>query len=233
MKTKGIAAVRNQMISAMVSNGMPRETVERICITEEDFAVIKDIIAEVQPRRICEVGSYVGVSTCLLALYSDAYIVAVDPNFSVYADVAKDGYVIDKKTRTFFEVLVETFNLSHRITRFDAYFSCLPSQKSLEFHKECNPDIHNIQTIDSELEQWKPFDMVFIDGDHYASSVFSDLTKSLDMVTEHSVFILHDMCGYWGEQVKQGIAMFLDNNPSFVFECRGNIGIVKIKRWTH
>ncbi|MGG4340431.1 class I SAM-dependent methyltransferase [Paenibacillus lautus] len=226
-----IAVLRNEMFDIIAKKRFPREALERICITEEDSVVINNIINRTKPHCILEVGSYVGVSTCLLAMKAPwAKVVAIDPNFSVLGDVIKHNSEVKDNSRDFYEELVDYYRLRERVERYDNYFSCFPAESTLNFHSLYNSKILEVQVIDEEiLKSRAPFDLIFIDGDHNSSSVFSDLLRAYRYISNNGVILLHDMDGDWGEKVKRGVAQFLEGHPDLKLDINGNIGIIEME----
>ena len=58
-----------------------------------------------------------------------------------------------------------------------------------------------------------PFDLIFIDGLHYASAVEADLALAVDCLTPHGIVLVHDCIGMWGTNVRAGIFRFLADHP--------------------
>lgn len=219
--------LRDEMISFVVSKGFPRETIEKICITKYDLATIYEVLQYKRPKNICEIGSYIGISTCLFAMMTDAVVVTIDPNFSIAADVEEDGYCLKQKTGYYYDLLVRNYGLENRINRLHFYFSCTPSDWAVEFHGKHNPNLNDINIIGHELDVFKPFDLFFIDGDHSFECVHSDLKKALLYASDDSLFIVHDTQGFWGEQIIKGVSGFLKEHSEYNVEYIDNIGIIQ------
>ena len=87
----------------------------------------------------------------------------------------------------------------------------------------------NIPVVSSIPEQNKKFDLIFIDADHYAQSVQSNLELTAKMLNFDGSIVLHDVCGKWGQEVQQGVNLFVGKNTDYMFYIHGTIGIVSKK----
>lgn len=227
-----LIALRRAMFNFLIEQKFPELVLKRICVTDEDVADIAKVLNEefMHPvKNILEVGSYVGVSTILLAnLCKDANIDCVDPNLSVDSDMP-EGIELRKKTGDYFSLLGMNFstNIGSRIQRYDAFFSCLPQSQSMEFHKLKNPNILGIPIFN--VDNKKKYDLIFIDADHYHGSVYSDLLLACKLLSQDGCIILHDVLGYWGKEVVLGVKQFLSRVENYYFRTSRNIGIIKRK----
>src|SRR5207245_1514583 len=70
-----------------IAQGIPHQVIATFCIHPAEAAQISDLIARTRPRIILEVGTFIGMSTGVIALASanipECRIVCVDPNFPV------------------------------------------------------------------------------------------------------------------------------------------------------
>jgi len=217
---------RSHIIDDMIKCGIPFETIDRIAIDCSDIEDILFVLKDVKIKRILEVGAYAGFSTLVFRIaFPEASIISIDPNFVIDADVP--GNNRNKlHVRSIFDTIVSKYDLK-LIFRYNAYFSCLPQEESLRFHRDYNDNIMDIPIIDDDtISQNGKYDFIFIDADHYAKSVYSDLMKSKDYLADEGLILLHDMEGKWGQEVKNGIHQFLFDNTEYSFREVNNIGVI-------
>jgi predicted O-methyltransferase YrrM len=60
-----------------------------------------------------------------------------------------------------------------------------------------------------------PFDLIFIDGLHYASAVEQDLRLAAEALASGGIILMHDCIGMWGTNVRAGIFRFLADRAEF------------------
>jgi hypothetical protein len=60
-----------------------------------------------------------------------------------------------------------------------------------------------------------PFDLIFIDGLHFASAVEADLRLAAEALAPGGIILMHDCIGMWGTNVRAGIFRFLADRTEF------------------
>lgn len=209
--------------------GFPSELLTYDCISQKDATVICEMIAECSPNHILEVGTFVGVSTLMLAMASSdtRRIICVDPNLPVDMRLKDFGLSLGGGCIKYLRDALQHFNQADKVIIYEGFFSSFP----LGEHEQCllawgvYPKM--LPLIGNRIAEWQPFDFVFIDGDHSAESVYSDLLLIDKYVTTEATILLHDTEGIWAEQVLQGIYMFRELRPLYSFTLSGSLGILK------
>jgi len=197
------------------------------CIQKYDLKNIFDAAVGLDIKNILEIGSFVGVSTvALCAMFEQANIVCVDPNLSIKTDAEEYGCIADKTVGFYRNILVNEFGLNKRYSCFEGFFSNRPHEHTLAYHRENNPSIDTIKVLKDSGIIFPKFDLIFLDGDHYAESVYSDLKFAFPMLSDSGVIITHDICDDWGKEVRKGIDKFLQEYDA-VFEEYNSIGVIK------
>ncbi|MBD2414681.1 class I SAM-dependent methyltransferase [Nostoc calcicola FACHB-3891] len=227
--------IRNQALSFLNEEGLEREFLEHICITNNDAKELINIIlsSHRNPKRILEVGTFVGVSSVVLGLsIPQAHIVCVDPDLPTQAHVCLgSGNYYTNTSQTafyFFKKLIKKLGIVEQITLHKGFFSCYPVQECIEKLASYGVNIQSYQIIGERIcEQYGSFEIVFLDADHRKSSVYSDLTLIYSYIAPGGMIILHDAgSGYWGEQVISGTQEFLAQHSDITFYVQGEFGVL-------
>ncbi len=215
------------MYEYLISQGFPKDLVMHQCISPADADQIVSIITRKVPRSILEVGTFIGLSTGVIALAcaDDATLVCVDPNLPVNVQSAKHGYYESRGSLTFVKDMLEFFKKTQRVVVLQGFFSCLPCEKFREQLVACGIDFETIGIVGNRIEDFAPYDLVFLDGDHYAEAVYRDLSLMSNYVSEDGIIVLHDLSGDWAKQVYAGVNRFLQSSE-FSFVVRGNLGFI-------
>ena len=223
--------VRETSFKVLRQMGIPKELLYSVCLNPDDIKAIYDITKDKKISQVLEIGSFVGVSAMvLLTLFKKSTICCVDPCLSIRSDAVKYGADLTKSTDYYFQSLSDNFGLGDRITKIKAFFSKMPDSNTITYHLPNNPDMLNIPVISSIPEQNKKFDLIFIDADHYAESVLSNLTLTTKMLNHGGCVVLHDVCGKWGQEVQKGANSFVSQNMNYDFYIHNTLGVVSKNR---
>src|SRR5438552_5861263 len=206
-----------------VDQGFPEALLDFVCIHSDEAKQIIDIIEKKKPDLILEIGTFIGLSTAVIALASAATstVVCVDPNLPVDIFSKKFNYHESRGSLEFLRNMLEHFGISQKVILIDGYFSCLSSSYRERFialggDREVS-ERRKIDIVGEKVGRFAPYDLVFIDGDHSEESVYSDLSLVHRYFSEDGIIILHDLDfrGYWGRYVHAGITKFLQDHPGF------------------
>ena len=223
--------IRESSFKVLRQMGIPKELLYSVCLVPDDIKSIHDITKGKNVSSILEIGSFVGVSAVvLLTLFKKSTICCVDPCLSIRSDAVKYGADLTKSTDYYFQALSDNFGLCDRITKIKAFFSKMPDSNTIGYHLPNNPNMLNIPVVSGIPEQNKKFDLIFIDADHYAQSVQSNLKLTTKMLNLDGSIVLHDVCGKWGQEVRQGASLFVGQNTDYKFYIHGTIGVISKKR---
>jgi hypothetical protein len=199
---------------------VPRETIELWSIFRDDALALScflDSLAETV--AVLDVGTFVGVSAFLFASHpSVRQVLTVDPNPLVQDEIRTTGEtaglqiapeVLDSRqplrVQEVARAVLETFPDARERIRFE---EGVISGSDASVRKVAVPD-HSACGADRLI--------VFLDGLHTSSAVFSDLTTVL-RASPHAIVFLDDCRYYWGPFVQAGVARFLDTHPEYDFK---------------
>ncbi len=172
--------------------GIPSRILKHYCINPAEAEQISSIVKKTHPRTILEVGTFIGLSTGVIALAREpeSTFVCIDPNLPV-------GFYVNFYTP---EV------------------NSAEKGGSLVFVRQMLKHFERIA-------EYAPYDLAFIDGDHHADSVYSDLSLIHPYLAQNAIIVLHDVSG-WEEEVCAGIAQFIQAHPEFSLKTDYNLGFL-------
>ena len=211
-------ALLQRVMEAYAQEGFPAEIIGQWTIPALDA---EDLVAQVRgraPGRILEVGTFVGLSTMLMALASraDARIVSIDPNFPISVEMSSMGSKFDGvdptiPTQSVAAAVARRLGVAHKIELVAGGFSVAASFASRRVQSALAVPVVGFEVC----ARLGPFDLAFIDGLHYADVVSSDVTLASRHMTADGLILMHDCVGMWGTNVRAGIFRFLANNPEW------------------
>lgn len=212
-------ALHDVVMSAYKALGYPAHVVGSWAISENDIEDFVLQAASANPKNIIEVGTFVGVSTMLLALACpEAHIFTVDPDLplSVEMSSAGSGFAgVDHRATThdIARRVAAKLGVQDRITFVRGGFAVGDTFSSIltkggETTKIVGPEL---------CAKEGPFDFAFIDGLHSSEAVAADLKLVATALEPNSSIVLHDCIGFWGASVRSGVFEFLRHHPEYVF----------------
>ena len=223
MQEPGIASVfrYDDIIGAYEGLGWPRAVIGQWVLPENDASDLVAHVVAQRPQRVLEVGTFVGVSTHLIAanLRQPFEISTVDPNLPLRIEMMSMGSKLgavdsDRKTQVISREVSERLGFANCISYIEGGFSSVDT-----FSSHRVPDGAEINVVGPKVcEQRGPFDLVFIDGLHYASTVMSDLALAAAHLAPGGRILLHDCIGMWGSNVRRAVFDFLERNGDFAFQ---------------
>lgn len=222
--------IREQSFKILRQMGIPKELLYSICLVPDDIKSIHDAAKDKNISSVLEIGSFVGVSTMvLLTLFKNSNICCIDPCLSIASDAETYGATIHESTEYFFKALSKHFGFCDKITKIKAFFSKLPDNNTIAYHLPNNPNLLKTPVISTIQEGNGKFDLIFIDADHYANSVQSNLNLTTKLLNTNGIVVLHDVYGKWGKEVQKGIKAFIDKKQEYTFYIYGTVGVVSKK----
>ena len=208
------------IMHAYVSLGLSRELIAQWSLPEHDGRSLVSHIQDIQPRKVLEVGTFVGEATLLMAAYLPAgsEIHTVDPNFPLEKEL---GAMNSRSMMEDLDVLqqelarraAQQLGMEHLITFHAGGFSTSKTFTSSKTDPGATVPVVGQEVCDTH----GPFDLIFIDGLHYAEAVLSDLELATKYLNDHGRVIVHDVFGMWGSNVRRAIFRFLEENPGYRF----------------
>jgi predicted O-methyltransferase YrrM len=198
--------------------GFDTAAIRQWCIPELDAEMLVEATLQQRPKRILEVGTYVGVSTLLMALATDAdtTIVTVDPNLplatemgSMHSDLGR----LDSAARTHdvARAAARQLGFEERIRFIEGGFAIGDTFSS----SRQDPNTRVPVVGPAICAEFGPFDLIFIDGLHYAAAVEADLRLAASALAPGGLVLMHDCIGMWGTNVRAGIFRFLASHPEY------------------
>lgn len=213
------AALHQQVLEAYEALGYPHDVVGSWAISDNDVADFVEIVAEQKPRNILEVGTFVGVSTLLMALAAPAArIFTVDPDFPLEVEMGalnSDLKDVDPTitTQELGKLAAEKLGVQERIEFVRGGFAVTST-----FASAVQVGGATTELVGPALcEREGPFDLIFVDGLHTAEAVAADLALAAKHLMPTGAIVLHDCIGFWGANVRAGIFEFLRTHHDYRF----------------
>jgi len=212
-----------------LSKGFPEELILNQSITQEDAKQILDFLSLRNPLSILEVGTFIGLSTAVMSMASskNCKLVCIDPNLPVNVQSLEFKHYENRGSLIILREMLTHFGLTEKVALFEGFLSCYPSRGFREHLSLYNIDIQKIRIIGKKIGLFAPFEMVFLDGDHYSDAVLSDLNLLHNYISLDGVIILHDFSGGWSSQVMTGSEAFLMHHPEYQLKIKNNLGFIQ------
>ncbi|WP_336080161.1 O-methyltransferase [Thalassospira sp. CH_XMU1448-2] len=209
-----------RIVSAFEEEGYPHNIIGQWTLPENDVEDMLDALLSKRPKRLLEVGTFVGMSTMLLALASDddAHIVSVDPNYPISREMLSMGSSIgevahERRTQEIAKAVAQRLGVDEKITFVSGGFAVDSS-----FASRRTDEASDISVVGAEIcKNYGPFDFVLVDGLHYADAVEEDLNLAASAMAQSGIMLAHDCIGMWGTNVRTGVKRFLLKNPEWGF----------------
>ena len=210
----------NKIINIYVELGYSEEFISQWTLPLGDAQTLIEIIQVCRPHRILEVGTFVGLTTLLMAFFSspETHIHTIDPNFPLQVEMGSMKCKIDNsdtsiKSQELALKAAKRLGVEHKITFHAGGFST-----SNTFASYNQAPSSRINIIGPEIcKSYGPFDFIFIDGLHYEEDVFSDLNLAAEYLLPSGAIAMHDVLGSWGSNVRRAVYRFLEKRADFFF----------------
>lgn len=208
----GALAFREEAIEFFSAMGLPRQMLEMISITEENALELEKQIKAVKPTAILEIGSFVGVSSAVIAqsMSAGSTLVSVDPCLSIAPDAGEFSSQAAQPNSYYFDSMLRALLTGKKIIRLKGFFSRYPTDQFVGYHGPYNPDFDSLEVVSDKAAASGPYDLIFLDADHYSASVRSDLNALFPMLSDKGRVIIHDMEGDWATEVGAGVDAFMN-----------------------
>ncbi len=207
--------------------GVPRDVLRTICVSEQEAAQISHIIKNTHPHMILEVGTFVGLSSGVIALTKskESILICVDPDIPLKIISARFNYFEDRSMLSFVRAMLKHFGREQQTILLQGFFSGL-STWMREQIISLGGDPERTPIIGEGIARYAPYDLVFIDGDHCTEVVVSDLSLITSYVAQDGIIVVHDVSHSWGEQVRAGINHFIQTHPEYSLKIDHNLGFL-------
>ena len=216
-----------RVIEYYIQQGFPEKLLWFICINPYEAYQICNIIERTHPRTLLEIGSFIGLSTGVLALASpsESRLICVDPNLPVNVLSQRFHYSEGRGALWFVRNMLEHFQQDQKVILLEGSLSPL----SADYRDRLialGGNTESIAQVGESLREFAPFDLVFVDGDHHEESVYADLSSVCQYLSKDALIILHDLSGYWGIHVFTGVNRFLQEHSEFSLQVHENLGFL-------
>ncbi len=208
------------VLDAYAREGWPHDIIGQWTLPANDVGDLLRLIRDRQPKKILEVGTFVGLSTMLMAKAagSGTSIFSIDPNFPLSVEMgsmrSRTGCVDSSmRTHDIARAVAKRLGLDHAVSFFAGGFSSSDSFAA----RRTNPGLKVDIVGPSIGSREGPFDFIFIDGLHYANIVHTDLELAARHLAPGGLIAVHDCIGMWGSNVRAGISRFLAAHPDWRF----------------
>lgn len=231
------ADARELALSFLERQGLDRKFVENASLKPEDAEIMVDFFRDKEPEKILEIGTFVGVSSVVLArCFCRSQMICVDPGLPVglLNHLCVNQFEIPDYSQSmleFVEAALLDAGVRDRVRIYQGFFSCcFPDSGDRKKAIDYGVDLQAYPAIGLEVCQThSPFDAVFLDADHRSEAVLSDLRLLSSHIAPDGIIILHDMGeDFWGMQVREGVERFLSEHPEWSLERRGVLGKLRL-----
>jgi len=212
-------AAFDAVLAAFTELGYPPELIQQWTLPEPDSAMLATAIEQLQPRNILEVGTFVGLSTLIMALHAPASsrIHTIDPNFPLVVEMSSMQsklYTADTtvKTQDLARKAAQRLGVDSKIVFHAGGFSTKETFASVNVRTDFQISVIGHDVCESN----GPFDFIFIDGLHYTDTVLADVLLSVQHLAPGGIIALHDIMGMWGSNVRRALFAFLECRDDFV-----------------
>lgn len=200
--------------------GFPREVVTNWTLPKSDVNGLLAQFDPTRPLRVLEVGTFVGLSTLLIAAHCHpgTRIHTVDPNFplAVELDSMKTPLASCDPTmrqQALAALAAREMGFAERIVFHAGGFAT-----GATFASARDASVHPVPVVGTAVcAEHGPFDVIFLDGLHYESTVHADLVLAAAHLADGGRIVLHDVIGRWGSNVRRAAWRFVEDNPGFRF----------------
>ncbi len=210
----------HKIMNAYADQGYPQELIASWALPSRDADTLVQLIGQQQPEKVLEIGTFVGVSTLMMAskLREGAMVHTIDPNFPLSVELAAMNTPTGEADSTvrhqeLASVVAQQLGLSHKITFHAGGFSTSATFASTKQDASKTVPVIGPKVCEAE----GPFDFIFIDGLHYTDAVLSDLRLASRYLRHGGRIVLHDVIGMWGSNVRRAVFRFLSETPGFSF----------------
>lgn len=209
-----------QLIKIYTELGYPQELIGQWTLPRQDAQTLLKILHRYCPHNILEVGTFVGVTTLLIALTSpeETRIHSIDPNFPLKLEMSSmrsELYDFDTSIRAQDLALkaARKLGVDQKITFHEGGFSTINTFASYNTSPASQIAIVGPEVCASH----GPFDFIFVDGLHYEADVYADLFLAAQHLTPTGSMAIHDVLGRWGSNVRRAVFRFLEGHPEYHF----------------
>jgi predicted O-methyltransferase YrrM len=197
--------------------GLDTNAIRQLSIAEFDGELLVEFVREQRPKRILEVGTYVGVSTFLMALADPAAaIISIDPSLPLAVqtgrmDIGLGSLASVVRTHDVARAVAHHLGVDARIQFVKGGFSIGDAFSSVGRRYSARVPVVGPAVCDV----YGPFDLIFLDGLHNASAVEPDLRLAAEALTDNGVILVRGCIRMWSGDLGVGILRFLADRAEF------------------
>lgn len=208
--------LRNRIWDLYEANGLPRHVAAGWALPEQDTHDLMHVLKLKSPKTVLEIGSYVGITTNLMASFlpDDVRIHAIDPNQPLRVEdgvMTKTEICLTMRPFDLGRAVAQELGIDHKIFWHEG-----GSTTSKTFATENSSIGSTIPVIGNDVcDMHGPFDFIFIDALHYEFAVRADLELAAKSLAPGGIIAVHDVLGRWGSHVRRALHGFLADHVEF------------------
>jgi predicted O-methyltransferase YrrM len=229
-----------KILAVFTELGYPQDLIGQWSLPPQDAKTLMDILQDCHPDNVLEVGTFVGMTTLMMALMSppETHIHSIDPNFPLKVEMESMrsnlfDFDTSIKAQDLALLAAQRLGIDHKITFHAGGFSTNNTFASYN----TSPSTR-ISIVGPDIcKQYGPFDFIFIDGLHYEEDVYSDIILATQYIIPSKIIAIHDVLGRWGSNVRRAIFRFLEDHEDFHFshghysKVFESIGLLHFSPW--
>jgi len=200
--------------------GFPREVVTHWTLPKADVDGLLRQFDPARPLNVLEVGTFVGLSTLLIAAHchEQTRIHTIDPDFPLAVELGAmktplAGCDETMRQQALARLAATELGLAERISFHPGGFAT-----GATFASARASAADTVPVVGPAVcERHGPFDVIFLDGLHYEPTVYADLSLAAHHLRPGGRIVLHDVIGRWGSNVRRAVWRFVAENPQFRF----------------
>jgi hypothetical protein len=212
-----------------VRQGVPEALISKGCITAGDARALAEVVRATRAERIVEVGTFIGASALFLAWAAGphARVLTIDPAFPLSLQTSAFGTLDERPCTALARDAADAFGRAGCITFATGYSSRYPGAEMIERLDAHGIDWRSRPLVSETVSSWGAIHFAFVDGEHSADAVSSDLALISDGLRPSGVIAVHDVDGRWGDETRAGIDRFLAAAPMFRLTTDGSLGFLR------
>lgn len=154
-------------------------------IKEYEADILVKTLRKYKPKKILMIGVFKGFSTLITLKENpikNASIICIDPFFENYYAGNNYGSVYKK--------MIQKYDLNKQVKTIQG-FATVPGNEVFDLTTS-NKNFFNPELWFKIDETMGKFDLIFIDGDHAYNTAIIDFVKSVKMINDGGVVLIHD-----------------------------------------
>lgn len=214
--------ILHSIFSAYADHGYPVELITTWALPSRDGRKLVELIEEQQPDKVLEIGTFVGLSTIMMAakLHHGAVIHTIDPNVPLAVELEAMnppacGVDVTMRCQELASAIAQRLGLADKIVFHAGRFSAPTAARASTKHDTSA----TAPVIGLEIcQKHGPFDLIFVNSTRDSDAVLSDLRLASRYLSPRGRMVVHGVIGTWGSSVRRATFQFLVEAPEFFFQ---------------